>query len=152
MQCLGIRCSNSDYSIVILSGNRGSPKIIKKACNCSPNGYTTARRLKWFLQELEDILNTFEIDEIVIKGTEPMAQKGGTYAERVENEAMIFLAAEKKGIKSVVKKVNSTIAKDHGLKGRGKYLATLDFSIFPDFEKEKQKMQEAITIAWTCFR
>jgi hypothetical protein len=35
------------------------------------------------------------------------------------------LAASQKGIRSVVRKAKSTIAKDLGLKGRGKYLATL---------------------------
>jgi len=152
MNCLGVRCSNSDYSIAILSGSRTSPEIIRKVCNGSPNGYKTARRLKWFLQEFEDIFNAIEIDEIVVKGTEPMAQKGGSYAERVENEAMIFLAAERKGITSIVKKVKATIAKEHGLKGRGKYLATLDFSVFPKFEEESEKMKEAIIAAWACLR
>lgn len=152
MQCLGIRCSNKDYSFVVLSGTKAIPKILYKECNASPRGCSIARRLKWFLQEIEEIIKKFSINEIVIKGAEPIARKGNPYRERIENEAMIFLAAEDKGIKQIVRKSKCTIAKDHGLKGRPKYLATLDCSVFPNFEKETPKIREAILAAWSCLK
>jgi hypothetical protein len=72
---------------------------------------------------------------------------------RIENEAMIFLAAESFGIKQIVRKTKPTIAKDLGLKGKGKYLSThLDTIIFPTFDKETIKLQEAILAAWSSMK
>jgi hypothetical protein len=47
--------------------------------------------------------------------------------------------------------MSSTISKDLGLKGKGKYLKTkLDTSPIKDFENYAQKVQEAILVAWSC--
>jgi hypothetical protein len=67
----------------------------------------------------------------------------------VENEAMVFLAASNRGLENVSRKIKSTIAKNLGLKGKAKYLAQLDTSVFPTYAEESTKMQEAILAAWS---
>jgi hypothetical protein len=52
----------------------------------------------------------------------------------------------------VYRKTKPTIAKDLGLKGKGKYLDTLDCSVFPDYDNEKEKIKEAILVAWSCIK
>ena len=63
----------------------------------------------------------------------------------------IFLLSAKLGINEIESKVKSTIAKDLGLKGKGKYLDTkLDTSCIDNFDKFPKKEQEAILVAWSC--
>ncbi|HDZ02748.1 MAG TPA: hypothetical protein ENH52_15115 [Nitrospirae bacterium] len=152
MAFLGIRCSNNDYCYVILEGTRVLPKIKNKANISFPRGFSRAQSLKWFLQEIEDLLKKYpSIKVISIKGSEPMASRGKSFTARVENEAMVFLAAANVGIKAIFKKTKPTIAKDLGLKGRGKYLSTqLDCSVIPNYDDESDKIKEAILVAWSC--
>ncbi len=153
MICLGIRCSTKDYSYVILSGSRQQPSIIVKETIFFPKGYPKGQRLLWFLQEFQLILSHHKVELVVIKETEAMARKGQYYPIRVEDEAMIFLAAAQlDSTKRVIKKVNPTIGKDLGLKGRKKDLDTLDYSAFPNFDKESKNIQDAIRAAWSSLR
>ena len=154
MAFLGVRCSNSDFTYAILTGEPDCPKIIDKKNILFPKNYLKHQSLKWFLQEIEDILkNNITLKVISIKGTEPLAQKGKSFISRTEYEAIIYLAAANNGIKHIFKKVKSTIAKDLGLKGKVKYLSTkLDYSVFPNFESENDKMQEAILVAWSSMK
>lgn len=153
MSYLGIRCSNKDYSFVILKGNKSSPEIETKGHVSFPKGFSISQNLKWFLQEIEEILQKYHVVVISMKSTEALARKGNLFVARIENEAMVYLAAVNRGIKQVFKKVNSTIAKDLGLKGKGKYLKTeLDCSVFPDFDKESDKLKDAILVAWSSMK
>jgi len=64
-----------------------------------PKGYTRPNSLRWFFQEIEDYFAKHTgIAECIIKGAEPMAQKGSTYSERVEHESMILLLKSTKVI------------------------------------------------------
>lgn len=153
MAILGIRCSNKDYSFVILAGDSNNPTIEEKGNVRFPKGFSRSLCLKWFLQELEGILKRHDVRIIAIKGTEGLAARGKSFVERVENEAMIYLSAANLGIKNVYRKVKSTIAKDFGLKGKAKYLSTkLDCSVFPTFDNEDNKTQEAILVAWSSMK
>jgi hypothetical protein len=151
---LGIRCSNNDYSYAILNGTQHLPKIISKSSISFPKGFSRSQSLKWFLQELEELLKKHpSIRVIAIKGAEPMASRGRSFTARIENEAMVYLAAANFGIKSIFKKTKPTIAKDLGLKGKGKYLFTkLDCSVISNFDKETEKIKEAILVAWSCIK
>ena len=150
---LGLRCSNTDFCHVILTGKSDSPRIEEKDQVSFPKGFNKQQSLKWFLQEIKKILRKYPVKVIAIKGTEGMAARGKRFVIRIEHEAMIYLAAANLGIKHVFKKVNNTIAKDLGLKGKGKYLFTkLDCSIFPDFERENDKMKDAIRVAWSSIK
>lgn len=153
MSFLGIRCSNNDFSYVVLSGTKEQPKIELKDSVVFPKGYSRSQSLKWFLQELEEIYKKDpNIRLIGIKGAEPMASRGKSFVARVENEAMVFFFAGKYAINPVYRKTKPTIAKDLGLKGKGKYLDTLDCSVFPDYDNEKEKIKEAILVAWSCIK
>ena len=76
MACLGIRCSNNDYTYVIIAGDLKSPKIEEKDAVQFPKGYTRSQSLKWFLQELEGIFARHNIKVVAIKGTEGTAARG----------------------------------------------------------------------------
>ena len=150
MSCIGFRCSNKDYTYVILTGTKEQPQILSKGTVAFPKGFTRPQELKWFLQEVEELFKKNKITSVAIKSTEAPARKGNTYDERVENEAIILVTAYSFGIKNISKKVKSTIAKDLGLKGKSKYLTSkLELSAFPNYEKETDKMKEAILVAWS---
>lgn len=150
MKILGLRCSNSDYVYVLLEGDKKAPKILARGCECFPKGYSRSQELKWFFQEIDDLLSKHTINAVAIKCTEQMASKGNTYVCRVENEAIIQLECAIKGIKLVFKKSNRTIAKDLGLKGVAKALTTdLDTSIISEFDAMDSKLKDAVLVAWS---
>ena len=153
MNCLGMRCSNNDYTFAIIGGKKKNPILIDKGTIDFPKGFSRAASLRWFFQEVEEIFKKHNINIVAIKGAEAMATRNKTFVERVENEAIIFLVAENHGIKKVRRKLKSTIAKDLGLKGKAKYLSThLDTTIFKNFDNETAKTQEAILVAWSSIK
>lgn len=147
---LGIRCSNTDYSFALLTGNNRAPQVINIKSALFPNDYTRPNILRWFFQEINDYFSTHNgITHLVVKGAEPMAQKGSSYTERVECEAVLFLAAANNGL-TASRKVKPTIAKDLGLAGRAKALdEDLDTSVITGFQSYSPKEQEAILAAWS---
>lgn len=150
MKILGLRCSNNDYTYAVVEGDKEVPKILHNGHEAFPEGFTRARALKWFLQEMDDLLSKHSVSVVAIKCTEPMARKGNPFICRVENEAIIQLASAGKGIKLIPKKTNRTIAKDFGLKGVSKSLTTdLDCSVIQDFQMMDLKLKEAVLVAWS---
>lgn len=149
MNVLGIRCSNRDFTYVVMSGTKSIPQIKSQKAIMLPKNYSKPRALHWFVQEIEHLIEKHKIDVIVIKGFEGRT-RGKTYEERFELETAAFIAAGKNGINAVFKKVKSTIAKDLGLKGRGHYLKThLDTSAIPDYSQKSDKEKEAILVGWS---
>ena len=146
---LGLRFSNSDYTWVVLKGTKESPTVCASGGAKMPKGLHRPQTLSWFCQEIELLISQNGFTKICIKNTEAMARKGNTYEMRVDHEAAAFIAAANHGIKSVFKKVNATIAKDMGLKGKGKYLKTFDTSPIADFDQRTGKEQDAIMAAWS---
>lgn len=147
---LGIRCSNSDYSFALLKGSKGCPEVANVKSASYPKGYSRPEILRWLYQEIEDYSSkNIGIETFLVKGAEPMAQKGGAYTERVECEAIMFLVAAQHGL-TANRKVKQTIAKDLGLAGRAKALEeNLDTSVITDFENYSTKEAEAILVAWS---
>ena len=147
---LGVRCSSSEYSYAALKGSKQKPEILASGRVAFPRSFAQPQRLKWLLQEISTILEKHKISEVSIKVTEGIASRGKSFVIRVENEAIVQLAAATKGIKPVYKKVYCTIAKNLGLKGKAKCLATdLDYSVFPNFDKMHVSIQDAILVAWS---
>src|SRR5581483_8291999 len=152
MPALGLRCSNKDYSYCILDGTRSQPMVIKTATVNYPNGYAKPQSLKWFLQELHELIAKNTISIVVIKGFEGMT-RGASFTERIEHESMVFLACANVGLKRAFRKIKSTIAKDLGMKGRARYLDTqVDKTVIPGFDKYSDKVREAILAAWSELR
>lgn len=145
---LGLRCSSKDYAFAILDGKKITPKLIARALVPFPKGFSRVQSVVWFLHELDTLLGQHNCSHIVMKAFEGMT-RNSSFVERVEHETVAYFAASKKGIGSVTRKVKSTIAKDLGLKGRGKYLATLDTSPIAEFSDFDDKVQEAILVAWS---
>ena len=154
MKCVGIRCSNTDFSYAILSGKKSDPKLETCDTIVFPKGYTRPQALRWFLQELEGLSKRHSSPSVwAIKGTEAMAAKGKEFVERVENEAMVIFHASNAGVTKVVRKVKSTIAKDLGLTGKASALKTdLDTSVLHGFKDATEKVKDAILIAWSELR
>ena len=150
---LGIRCSNTDYTFALLKGRKKTPQLQNIKTAAFPKGYSRPNSLRWFFQEIEDYFAKHtEITECVIKGAEPMAQKGSAYSERVEHESMVLLTAANKGI-NASRKVKATIAKNLGLVGRAKALEEdLDSSVLAGYDKYTAKEQEAILAAWSALK
>lgn len=152
MSVLGIRCSNKDYSFAVLEGKPKKPRVLHTGCVAFPKGYSPVQQASWFLQEIEALIDQHDVRDVVIKGFEGM-NRGKTFVERVEHEAVLYLAAANKGIKGVVRKVKSTIAKDLGLKGRGRYLSTaLDTTVIPGYDALPEKTREALLASWSGLR
>ena len=152
MAVLGIRCSNKDFTYVIMSGSKTTPRIDTSETNTYPCNFAQPRSLLWFVQEIEQLLSRHNINKIVIKGFEGRA-RGKSYQERVEYESAIFIAAAKNGLNAVFRKVKSTIAKDLGLKGRAHYLQTsLDTSVIAGYAAKPEKEKDAILAAWSELR
>lgn len=151
MKCIGIRCSNNDFSYAVLSGKRATPNLEMSGTIAFPKGYTRPQALRWFLQELEELSKKQHLLSIwAIKGAEGMAAKGKEFVERVENEAIVIFHAGNVGVDKAIRKVKSTIAKDLGLPGKASALKTdLDTSIIPEYYDATEKVKEAILVAWS---
>jgi hypothetical protein len=145
---LGLRCSSRDYAFAVLDGKRGTPKLIAQGLVVFPKGFSRIQSVVWFSHELDSLLDRHDCSQILMKAFEGMT-RDRSFVDRVEHETVAYFAAQRKGIKSVSRKVKSTIAKDLGLKGRGRYLATLNTSAMAGFSEFKDKVQEAILVAWS---
>lgn len=150
MPSFGIRCSNTDFSYSILEGSKKAPILKEKHSINYPVGYSLPFSLKWFRQELIEIIKKNNVDVLVIKCSEGLAARNKTFVDRVSFEGIVLLASAETGIRNVSKKVKSTIAKDLGLKGRAKYLTTiLDTKLIPGFEELTEKEKDATLAAWS---
>lgn len=152
MTVLGVRCSNKDFTYVVMSGSKVKPKIDTSDINTFPRNFSKPRALLWFVQEIEQLISRHNVNKIVIKGFEGRT-RGKSYEERVEFESAVFIAAANNGINAVFKKVKSTIAKDLGLKGRAHYLqTTLNTSVIDGYATKTEKEKDAILSAWSELR
>jgi hypothetical protein len=150
MKVLGLRCSNSDFSCAFLDGDKENPKIIQTIRLSFPSNFSESERLHWFYQELDSLIKESNLEAISIRSPEPLAKRTKSLDLRLHIEGIVFLVANANGIKSTCKKTSATIAKDLGLKGRGKYLKTkLDTSVINDFDAYPDKMKEAILVGWS---
>ena len=100
------------------------------------------------MQEIDKLLNDYTPSKVVIKKDEGRT-RSNAYEQRVQHEAAVMIAATSHGVKRIVKKVSSTIAKDLGQKGRGSYLAKLDTTWAGDFDAIPKKEQDAVFAAWS---
>jgi hypothetical protein len=151
MTTLGVRCSNTDCIFAMLDGSQESPTNISLKKVRFPKGFSKAELLKWFYQEFEDFLKNKDIDSVGIREPEKNARRSNSLDLRLQFEGIISLLSAQHGIGQIESKIKSTIAKDLGLKGKGKYLDTkLDTSCIDDFDDYDKKQQEAIMVAWSC--
>lgn len=151
MQILGVRCSNTDYTYCLLSGDAALPKIEAVKHVNYPNGYTEAETLRWLRQEFQTLCRKQSLDAVGIKRAETNVKRSNSLEARIQAEAIVSLVAAESGCQTVKRKVGSTVAKDLGLKGKAKYLQSkLDTSAIPDFGSYSAKEQEAILVAWSC--
>jgi hypothetical protein len=134
----------------VLSGTVDSPTLLEVATVPFPADYSQPEKLKWLLDEFQALNKKHNVTSWAIKGAEPMAAKGRSYAVRVEMEAIVSLSAAMTGSDTVVRKVKPTIAKDLGLKGRAKsLLEDLDYTKINDLKQKSEKEFEAIVVAWS---
>jgi len=148
MTVLGIRCSNTDFAYAILDGSKRSPNEIVIGAFAYPKGYAKPRSLRWLVQEIDGLIDKHEIRAIVLKAYEGRT-RGKAHEDRVEHEAAVIIAGANRGLTAVFKKVNSTIAKHLGQKGRARYLQRLDTTVLPSFASASNKVQEAMLAAWS---
>ena len=149
MSVLGIRCSNRDYTFAVLTGTKKSPQLVGSKTLPYPKGFSKSESLKWLLREIESLITKYKVKKIVMNKFQGRI-RGNTYEDRVEHEAMVYLAASNQGIASVFKKVKGSIAKDLGLKGRAGYLNTsLNTSLIKDFDNYSDKAHDAIFAGWS---
>lgn len=151
MAVYGIRFSNSDYSYCILSGDQDSPVVEDSNRIAFPKGYNEPELLNWLFQEISALLERYPCDILAIKKAEGTVKHSNALETRIQAGAIASLAAAQIGCIQVYRKMSSTVAKDLGLKGKGKYLKTaLDTSVIDNFEGYPGKTQEAILVAWSC--
>jgi hypothetical protein len=107
--------------------------------------------LNWLHQEVTTVIGTNQYDVVSIKKPEPTVRRSNSLEFRIQAEAIVQLAAAQAGISTVDRKVNVTIAKHLGMKGKAKYLSTkLDTSPIPNFDKFTPKVRDAVLVAWSC--
>lgn len=148
MSILGIRCSSKDFSFSIVKGKQDTVILVDSGTFTFPKSYSESETLKWLSQEIEGIITKYSIHGIGIKGVEPMGMKGKNYGARMEKEGIIFFQAAINDIKYIKRKVKGTIAKDLGMKGKGKYLETkADFSGIVGYDTTNKNTQESIQVA-----
>ena len=78
MKILGVRCSNTDYTFCLLSGDAASPKIEEVKHVNYPKGYTEAETLKWLRQEFQTLCNAQTLDAIGIKRAETNVKRSNS--------------------------------------------------------------------------
>ena len=151
MGILAIRCSNTDFAYAIVDGTKDSPVLVHCDVTGYPKGYEEHSLFHWFHQEITDLLDTHSPDTLAVKAAETMVKRSGSLETRIRIEGIALMSAAEVGCASAHRKVKSTIAKDLGMKGKGKYLETkLDTSPIPDFDSYNTKQQEAILVGWSC--
>jgi hypothetical protein len=144
MNVLGLRFSNKAFSYAIVSGSKGEPTLIESDTLSLPKAYSKVQSLYWVHQEIKTLIERFKISKVVMKGFEGLT-RNRSFEERIENEAIVYIASHSSGLDAVFKKVSSTIAKDLGLKGRKHYLATApNTSSIPEFENLDENQKEAV--------
>ena len=114
-----------------------------------PKSFKTPQLLRWLRQEVEDLIIKHKVNSIVLKAPEPMANKDKSYSKLIECETVFLLVGAMHNLRSVDKKVKATMAKDLGVKGKAKYLSTINTSIIPNFSDFSEKLQEAIYAGWS---
>lgn len=151
MAVYGIRFSNTDFSFCILSGDRDAPVVEENRQVAFPKGYNEPELFNWLFQEMWALLRRHPCDAVAIKRAEGTVKRSNALETRIQAGAIVSLAAAQAGCNRVYSKMSSTVAKDLGLKGKGKYLKTnLNTSAIDDFDSYPAKTQEAILVAWSC--
>jgi len=148
---LGVRCSNTDFAFAVLSGTKQHPQIEDKRCITFPKGRGRPQQLNWLFLEVQDLFRRHNISAVMVKGAEPLVRKSQSLTERIEAEAIVFLVTANANFDiKVARTIRKTIAKSLLGKGEPKLLdSQLDTSHFPDFNKENDKIQEAVLAAWS---
>jgi phosphohistidine swiveling domain-containing protein len=151
MAVAGFRCSNSDFAYCITSGTKDAPTLTEKHRIQFPAGYSEPELFKWLYQETLTIFKRAKCQAVGIKKAEGTVRRSNALEARVQAEAIVTLAAADSGCHRVQRKVSATIAKDLGLKGKGKYLhSQLDTSPLAGFDALSSKLQESALVAWSC--
>ena len=151
MRVLAVRCSNTDFAHAIIEGTKSSPIVVESDVIGFPKGYDEHMLFHWFHQEILGLLNNHSPDSVAVKAAEPMVKRSGALETRIRVEGIALMSAAEVGCSAAHRKVKATIAKDLGMKGKGKYLDTkLDTSPVPNFDSYKTKQQEAILVGWSC--
>lgn len=149
MRILGVRCSPKEFSYCVIEGSKASPLIVHTQEISFPLAYVKPLSLKWLMQEVDDLIKKHTINSLAIKASEGTASRDKSFIERVEYETIFILTGALQGLKPIVKKVKATIAKDLGLKGKARYLSTIDTSSIPNYSTYSDKMKEAILVGWS---
>ncbi|WMI72118.1 hypothetical protein RBH88_03190 [Aminobacterium sp. MB27-C1] len=153
MKILAIRCSNCDFAYAIVEGSKGSPTVIDSEVVGYPKGYDEHVLFHWFHQEIMELINHYSPDGVAVKAAEPMVKRSGILETRIRIEGIALMSGAEAGCSIACRKVKSTIAKDLGMKGKGKYLETkLITSPIAGFDSYNTKRQEAILVGWSCLK
>lgn len=97
MIVIGTRCSNSDYTFCILSGNRDSPIVEETNRVSFPKDYSEPELLNWFYQEVTALFQRTDSDAVVIKKAEGMVKRSNVLETRIQCGAIISLASAQAG-------------------------------------------------------
>jgi len=151
MKILAVRCSNTDFAYALIEGSKQSPTIVECDLTVYPKGYEEHSLFHWFHQEIIGLLGRYSPDTLAVKAAETMVKRSGSLETRIRIEGIALMSAAEVGCTSAHRKVKSTIAKDLGMKGKGKYLETkLDTSPIINFDSYNTKQQESILVGWSC--
>lgn len=149
MSIFGFRCSNTDFAYCVLSGTKNSPMVEAAELITYPKGFSEPEVLKWLHQEVFQIFGKHGCSSVAIKKPELSVKRSNSLDTRIECEGIITLASADAGCLSVKRIINASIAKGLGLKGKSRYLKTLDTSPVRNFDSYPSKVQEAIVAAWS---
>jgi len=151
MKILAVRCSNTDFAYAVIKGTQQSPTVVESTVTGYPKGYEEHALFHWFHQEIAGLLGKHSADAVAVKTAETMVKRSGSLETRIRVEGIALMSAAEAGCANAHRKVKSTIAKDLGMKGKGKYLETkLDTSAISGFDSYNTKQQEAILVGWSC--
>jgi len=151
MKIIAVRCSNADFAYVVIEGTKESPIVVESDVTGFPKGYDEPALFHWFHQEIIGLIGKHTPTAVAVKSAEPMVKRSGSLETRIRVEGITLMSAAEAGCDTACRKVKSTIAKDLGMKGKGKYLETkLDTSRVADFDSYSSKQQEALLVGWSC--
>lgn len=151
MKILAVRCSNTDFTYVVMKGSKALPIVVDSDMTGFPKGYNEPALFHWFHQEIMGLIGKYSPTGVAVKATEPSVRRSSSLETRIRVEGITLMSAAEAGCDIACRKVKSTIAKDLGMKGKGRYLETkLDTSCVTDFDSYKTKQQEAILVGWSC--
>jgi len=72
MIILGLRCSPSEFSFIVIQGTQKTHSLVASGRIRYPSGYNHCELLRWLYNEVKGLIIKYKIEGIGVKGTQKL--------------------------------------------------------------------------------